>query len=125
MPRLSQRYDGSFSAAKLARRNICRQALFYPRAVFEQYQFGPRYRVLADWALNMRCWHDGRFRFQYVPAVIAKLSDRAEISALRADDEFRRDYLELLSANFSVPVFLWRWAVRAAGWPLRVVGLRR
>jgi len=121
----ARRYDGPFSAAKLARRNICHQAIFYPRAVFAQYQFDTRYRILADWALNMRCHHDARFRFQYVPEVIAEFNDRSGVSALQTDAEFQRDYLALLRANFSAPIFWWRGAVRTAGWPLRALGRRR
>ena len=29
-------YDGPFTAAKLARKNICHQAVFYPKAVFDK-----------------------------------------------------------------------------------------
>jgi len=121
----ARRYDGPFSAAKLARRNICHQAIFYPRAVFAKYQFDTRYRILADWALNMRCQHDPELRFQYVPAVIAEFNDRTGLSALQTDAEFQRDYLALLRANFSAPICWWRGAVRTAGWPLRALGRRR
>ncbi len=120
-----RRYDGVFTAAKLARRNICQQALFYPRAVFAQYNFDTRYRVLADWALNMRCWHDGRFRFQYVPEVIAEFNDSTGVSSRRSDAAFQRDYLALVRAHFSAPIYWWRRAVRTAAWPLRVLGWGR
>ena len=121
----ARRYDGPFSAAKLASRNICHQAIFYPRAVFAKYHFDTRYRVLADWALNMRCHHDLQFRFQYVPAVIAEFNDRTGVSALQVDAEFQRDYLALLRANFSAPICWWRGAVRMAGRPLRALGRLR
>ena len=125
MPQRGRRYDGPFTAAKLARRNICQQAIFYPRAVFAHERFDTRYPVLADWVLNMRCHHDARFHFQYVPEVIAEFNDRTGVSALRVDDAFLRDYLGLLRANFSAPVYWWRRAVRTAGWPLRAAGLLR
>lgn len=125
MPQRGRRYDGPFTAAKLARRNICQQAIFYPRAVFAHDRFDTRYPVLADWVLNMHCQHDARFRFQYLPEVIAEFNDRTGVSALRVDDAFLRDYLGLLRANFSAPVYWWRRAVRTAGWPLRAAGLLR
>ncbi|MCX7008831.1 MAG: hypothetical protein NTY53_16565 [Kiritimatiellaeota bacterium] len=125
MPQLGRRYDGSFNAAKLSHRNICQQAIFYPRAVFAKYTFDPRYRVLADWALNMRCHHDAQFRSQYLPEVIAEFNDRSGVSSLHADDEFLRDYLALVRANFSATIFWWRWGLRTASWPLRAAGLLR
>lgn len=125
MPHSNRRYDGPFSAAKLARRNICQQAIFYPRSVFAKYTFDTRYSVLADWALNMRCHHDTQLRFQYLPEVIAEFNDSSGVSSLRADEAFLRDYLTLLRANFSAPVFGWRWALRTASWPLRKAGLMR
>ncbi len=125
LPHRGRFYDGRFSAAKLARQNICQQAIFYPRAVFAQYRFDTRYSILADWALNMRCHHDARFRFHYVPEVIAEFNDRTGVSSLRKDDQFLRDYLALLRANFSPLIFWWRRMVRTAGWPLRAAGLLR
>jgi len=125
MAKTTRRYAGLFSAAKLARWNICPLVIFYPRAVFAQCQFNTRYHVLTDWALNMRGRHDGQFLSQYVSAVITELNDRTEVSALRADDKFHRDCLGLLRANFSIPIFMWHWAVRSADWPQRVVGLLR
>lgn len=121
----NRRYDGPFTATKLAHHNICQQAIFYPRAVFEQYSFDTRYQILADWVMNMCLLHDSRFRFQYVPEVIAKFDDRNGISSRRDDDEFLHDYLALVRANFPAPIFWWRWAVRMAAWPLRAVGLTR
>jgi glycosyltransferase involved in cell wall biosynthesis len=125
MPKRNLRYDGPFTPAKLARRNICQQALFYPRAVFAYYLFDTRYRILADWALNMHCQHDGRFRFQYVPEVIAEYNDAGGLSSLHADEAFLRDYLALVRANFSPAVYWWRRVLRAAAWPLRALGAVR
>ncbi len=125
MPRRKRRYDGQFSAGKLARKNICHQSIFYPRAVFDNYQFDPRYRVLADWVLNMRCRSDAVFRFQYVPAVIAEFNDSTGVSSRLRDREFQRDYLGLVYANFSLFIFLRRLVSRTLSWPLRVVGLLR
>ena len=60
-----------------------------------------------------------------MPEVIAEFNDRSGVSALQTDAEFQRDYLAMLRANFSAPIFWWRRAVRTAGWPLRALGLLR
>ena len=47
-------YDGEFSFVKLIHKNICHQAIFFRRSVFERLgRFDLRYKVLADWAFNL------------------------------------------------------------------------
>lgn len=52
-------YDGRFSKNKLAYKNICQQAIFYHRQLFEKHgKFDPEYRLNADWVFNMKCFSD-------------------------------------------------------------------
>lgn len=95
------RYAGPFDGRKLARTNICHQAIFYPRAVFERRQFDLRYPRLADWAFNMACWSDPALQFAYVPHVVAEYSDRGGMSARAMDWAFYDDYARLLRAHFT------------------------
>ena len=44
--------------------------------------------------------------------------DRRGASSLSADEAFQRDYLALVRANFSAPVFRWRWTLRTVWGPL-------
>jgi len=49
------RYTGCLTLSELLTKNICQQAIFYRRALFEAYGlFDLRYRVWADWDLNLR-----------------------------------------------------------------------
>jgi glycosyltransferase involved in cell wall biosynthesis len=50
----------------LTKLNICHQIIFYPRAVFMQYNFNLQYPVYADYHLNLRCWNDRRFKFAHI-----------------------------------------------------------
>lgn len=66
-------YDGEFTPSKLADRNICHQAIFYHRAIFER--LGPyetEYRYCADWVLNMKCFSDNRITKVFIPITIAE-----------------------------------------------------
>jgi glycosyltransferase involved in cell wall biosynthesis len=68
----SRPYDGRFNRFKLLRRNICHQAIFYQRSVFERLGFyNTKYRSLADWEFNIRCFNDRGIRKRYVPLRIA------------------------------------------------------
>ena len=65
-------YDGRFNRFKLLRRNICHQAIFYQRSVFDRLGFyNTKYRSLADWEFNIRCFNDQNIRKRYIPLRIA------------------------------------------------------
>lgn len=108
-------YDGPFTTAKLARTNICHQAVFYPRAVFKKYQFNLRYSLQADWELNMRCFSDPQFRFQYIPVQVAVYNDMNGLSSVRQDLALEQDYITLMWRHFPCPIALWRTVIALGG----------
>ena len=118
-------YDGPFGAAKLARRNICHQAMFYPRAVFAKYAFEPRYRFQADWELNMRCFSDPAFRLEYLPVLVARYNDLDGSSTRHRDLALEADYPRLLWRHFPAHVALPLSAVALAGRMARRLGVAR
>ena len=66
------RYDGEFSSFKLIEKNICHQAIFYRRDIFERLgTFDTKYPVLADWAFNMQCFGNKDIQRTYKDIVIA------------------------------------------------------
>lgn len=89
-PASSKPYDGAFNSWKLTRRNICHQAIFYPKAIFEKRNFAPQYKINADWEFNLRCYADRTFHYQYIALVIATWADGG-ISSVVFDDQFDRD----------------------------------
>jgi len=112
-------YDGPFSTAKLARTNICHQAIFYPRAVFDKYLFNLRYLLQADWELNMRCFSDPAFRFQYLTLQVAVYNDLDGSSSVKRDFALEEDYVVLMWHHFPWHIALWRTAIALGGRFLR------
>lgn len=100
-------YDGSFSIMKLARTNICQQAIFYPRSVFDHYAFSMRYPIQADWYLNMQLAKDSVFTFQYMDETIASFA-QSGMSSCSADISFNTEYLTLVKECFSPTIYLQR-----------------
>jgi len=96
-------YAGRFSRWRLLNQNICQQAIFYPRSVFDAYAFDPKYRVCADHYLNIECLADARFRFQYVPVLVAVYSDEG-LSTGAVDPAFARDVKALVARRFPLPI---------------------
>ncbi|QJD95325.1 glycosyltransferase [Mucilaginibacter robiniae] len=62
---------GQYSAYKIAKYAICQQALFYPKVVFQKYQYHTQYHVYADYALNLQCWGDKAIIKNYFPISVA------------------------------------------------------
>ena len=87
LPQKNKTYSGSFDWYKIAHKNINHQAIFYPRSAFQHYQYDTRYLIWADYDLNLRLWHDKRYRFQYVPELIC-VHNESGISGGHNDESF-------------------------------------
>ena len=98
-------YDGPFNALKLALDNICHQAIFYPSMVFKKYTFDTKYKVWADYHLNMRCYGDSAFSFCYVNKLIAIFNDYLGVSAKVDDPQFEKDKLKLVRQYFNTAIY--------------------
>jgi len=100
-------YDGAFNGFKLVVKNICQQAIFYPRGVFEKHRFDTRYQTLADHHLNMRCYADPDFSLTYVPELVAMYNDASGASSGRVDDALRKDRNRLARQYFPTSIYLY------------------
>jgi len=90
-------YDGEFDRTKLRMLNICQQAIFYERRVFDVMGgFETRFKVLADHAFNLKCFWNVRIQKKYIAYVIANY-EGGGISERERDIDFSRDYAELMS----------------------------
>jgi glycosyltransferase involved in cell wall biosynthesis len=72
-----QRLGGASSLHRLLFEcNICHQALFYHRSVFDKLgPFNLRYPIWADWDFNIRCFRHPCLRSQWIDRVIAVYND--------------------------------------------------
>jgi hypothetical protein len=61
---------GKFSRYKMAKYCLNHQVILYPSSVFIRYRYQPKYKVLADYALNLQVWGDA-LQKKFVPIEIA------------------------------------------------------
>jgi glycosyltransferase involved in cell wall biosynthesis len=92
----SRRYFyGGYNRFKLLWLNICHQAIFYQRSVFERLGFyNTKYPFLADWEFNIRCFNDPGIRKQYIPLRIANYEGGGK-SVTTPDPAFWAELLRL------------------------------
>jgi glycosyltransferase involved in cell wall biosynthesis len=97
-------YDGYFSPWKLAVRNICHQAIFYPSQIFQQYQYNLKYKLMADYELNIRLLGSKQYHFHYLDKLISHYQDNG-LSASNVDSVFEESKPLLIKDNFSPTVY--------------------
>ena len=94
-------YSGEFDKQRLKTHNICHQAIFYERTIFDVLgKFELRFKVLADYVFNIKCFGDERIRKRYIDYVVANfegggLSAKHKDAALTNEQaQLIKDYLE-------------------------------
>ena len=81
-------YDGPFDLNKLVQKNICQQAIFYPKHIVKKNgYFNIKYEVTADWDYNLRCF--AKQDFLYVDKTIAVFTSGGKSSQTGADISFK------------------------------------
>jgi glycosyltransferase involved in cell wall biosynthesis len=101
---LNQIYDGRFSGFKLAIVNICHQCIFYPVAILKKYKYNTKYRIQADHHLNMLCYGDKDYSFEYIPNLVS-IYEGDGFSATNVDVDFFKDKLDIIKNNFNFLVY--------------------
>lgn len=97
--------SGKFDKYRLAKYPVNHQTVFYPASVFEKYSYDIRYRVFADYALNLQLWGDRQFKIQYIPVKVA-LYNMTGFSSSLVDETFKNDKSSLIRKNLGLAVWL-------------------
>lgn len=96
-------YDGPFDHEKISLKNICHQAMFVQKSLFEQIGFfKTKYKVSADHEFNLR-WMGLNIPSMYVPETIAVYNEKG-FSGQVPDQIFNTDFDQLLIDNNIISV---------------------
>lgn len=101
-------YDGKFSALKIATRNISHQSIFYPREIFDKYRFDTKYKIFADYELNLKLYGNSSYSFFYMPITVALFNDEGVSGSNVLDVNFEKDRFEIIKNNFPYWIYLYR-----------------
>lgn len=104
-PISNQVYDYKFGKLKRMIRNICHQAIFYPRSVFDKYKYSHRYLLNSDFHLNIVLNSDPEYNFKYIDLIVAVFSEKG-ISTTRNDIFFKADHLKIIREHYSIFLYL-------------------
>ncbi|MFA7466661.1 MAG: glycosyltransferase family 2 protein [Desulfotomaculaceae bacterium] len=99
-------YDGPFNKSKLNKRNICHQAIFYEKSIFDVVgKFDLRYKTKADFALNLKCFGNKNIKRKYINYVIADYAGFG-LSSIKKDEQFMAERPQLVRKHLGVKEFL-------------------
>ncbi|WP_066406945.1 glycosyltransferase family 2 protein [Flavisolibacter tropicus] len=94
-------YNGEFDICKLYDINICHQAIFYKRTVFNTIGFFDlSFPALADWHFNIKCFLNSHLIKKYIPVLIARYAAKGFSSQFK--DPFlgqKESIVRLLAVN--------------------------
>ena len=62
-------YRGKFNKWLLACENICHQAIFYPRSIYNKNTYDLDFPIFADYIYNIRLWD--KVDFRYIPVCVS------------------------------------------------------
>lgn len=97
-------YNGrEFTARFFARDNLCQQGIFYHRDLFEIVgKFDLRFKVLADWFFNVKCFVEPRINKRYIPCLIADYEEGGLSAEVDNDPVFKREFPPFVRKQFGV-----------------------
>ncbi|MEO5642587.1 MAG: glycosyltransferase family 2 protein [Bacteroidia bacterium] len=96
-------YGGEFTLEKLVQKNICQQAVFYHRSLFEQIgYFNINYPVCADWDFILHC--AGKSSMKYIPLTIAEFYGGGTSKVVK-EERFYAELASNLYAYFGLRIF--------------------
>jgi glycosyltransferase involved in cell wall biosynthesis len=105
-PEYGDKYDGAFDREKIMNHNICHQALFVRRSLFNRFGgLNARYKLLADYDFNLHCMFDNSVRKKYVDLTIAYYSPGGVSS--RSTDELFIQNKNWLVLKYGFSSFSW------------------
>jgi glycosyltransferase involved in cell wall biosynthesis len=96
---------GEFSKYRLAKYCINHQAIIYPASAFEKYGYNVKYKVFADYALNLALWGDNNFNREHHSLTIVSY-DMTGFSSLNEDIVFKQEKAALIKMNLGWIIYL-------------------
>lgn len=98
-------FGGARTYQQLIEKNISHQAIFYQKKVFDTVgKYNLRYKILADYDLNLRIFKNEDILKEYIPINICLYNDRGGASNICIDRSFFEDKLNYFLSQEKISV---------------------
>lgn len=98
-----KRYWGKFNKTKICITNICHQSIFYPKIIYKNYRYSNKYKVYADYHLNLVLYN--KFKFQYLNEIITFYNIEG-YSSYTKDPNFIKDEKRIILDEYGYIIFI-------------------
>lgn len=99
---LGNGYDGEFDIVKIFFKNICHQAIFYKKNIFNKLgAFNLQYPIWADWEFNIRCFGCVDVKTKWLDIVVANYAEGG-ISQESKDQIFESNIYLIFDSNIKI-----------------------
>jgi glycosyltransferase involved in cell wall biosynthesis len=85
---------------QLTKFNLCHQAIFYSKNVFTKYRYDIRFKMLADWDLNLKIFSRYPDRVIATDVLVCKFYNLGISSNWRESTEFKNSFSDLQSLRW-------------------------
>jgi glycosyltransferase involved in cell wall biosynthesis len=101
-------FDGrKFSSFDFTWTNICHQGEFYHRSIFDIIgKYDLRYKIFADWMLNLKCFLHRGINERYVPLHIADYQEGGVSCDLNNDPAFKKDFPRFVKKELGIKAYI-------------------
>lgn len=101
-------FDGrKFTSSDFTWTNICHQGEFYHRSIFDIIgKYDLRYKIFADWMLNLKCFLHPGINDKYIPLYIADYQEDGLSSDLNNDPAFKKDFPQFVKKQLGIKAFI-------------------
>ncbi len=101
-------FDGrELSISDFTWTNICHQGEFYHREIFDIVgKYDLRYKVFADWLLNLKCFLHRGVNKRYVPLYIADYEEGGLSSRIDNDPAFKKGFPRFVRNELGIKAFI-------------------
>ncbi len=97
-PTFAEKLNIVFSKEKLIEVNICHQAIFYRKNIFEDIGlYNLKYKLAADHEFNLRCYFNDKIKTKHIDVTIAYYHDGG-LSSKSYDKVFFKEYPYIIKA---------------------------
>ena len=85
---------------KLIEKNICHQAIFYRKKLFELFgKYETKYRGVADWVFNMKWFNSQKIKYKFIDRIMAVYNEDG-YAFNNPDNEFTKDREKIIKQEF-------------------------
>jgi hypothetical protein len=90
----------------LSKHNFNHQTVFYPSSVFEKYTYQTKYKIWADYFVNIQLYFKSNYNFTYIHLVVSKFNDLGTSGASVVDTAFEEDRVQITKEIFPPDVYI-------------------